>query len=268
MRIFYLVTVLFFSASANAATLNYISSDSQMSVLSSYADNSDPYYPNQSYNEEYNLTASAPDGNLSDYTNTLVGNGAGESGNHVSGTFSGLSDTSGFYMAGSVDNWEAYNGSFNNCDNVGQDCEHIARLERTVRFTVAESTTLYLETDWSDLQGYYNFPVSMGAASELELLAVTNPDSIFGYDYLYTMGVNHTADSSSGQKNHAIDIGPGTYEVRMSMFAQASGQSFGGEYSGMSGALSVSTIPIPGAVWLFGSALAGLGIVRRRKIAT
>ena len=35
----------------------------------------------------------------------------------------------------------------------------------------------------------------------------------------------------------------------------------------VSGSVSATVVPIPAAVWLFGSALAGLGIARRRKLA-
>jgi hypothetical protein len=48
-------------------------------------------------------------------------------------------------------------------------------------------------------------------------------------------------------------------------FLRISGEFGSGGHGAYGGALSVSPVPIPGAIWLLGSALAGLGALQRRR---
>ncbi|MDQ1303787.1 MAG: hypothetical protein QG595_1770 [Pseudomonadota bacterium] len=56
-------------------------------------------------------------------------------------------------------------------------------------------------------------------------------------------------------------LGPGSYVLQIR--GDATG-AFGGSYSGV---LNLTAIPVPAAVWLFGSALGGLGLLKRRRVA-
>ena len=58
-----------------------------------------------------------------------------------------------------------------------------------------------------------------------------------------------------------IVLGPGSYVLQIR--GDATGAS-GGSYSGV---LNLTAIPVPAAVWLFGSGLGGLGLLRRRSLA-
>jgi hypothetical protein len=58
-----------------------------------------------------------------------------------------------------------------------------------------------------------------------------------------------------------ILLGPGSYVLQIR--GDATG-AFGGSYSGV---LNLTAIPVPAAVWLFGSALGGLGLLKRRRVA-
>jgi hypothetical protein len=57
-----------------------------------------------------------------------------------------------------------------------------------------------------------------------------------------------------------ITLGPGSYVLQIR--GDATG-AFGGSYSGV---LNLTAVPVPAAVWLFGSALGGLGLLRRRSL--
>jgi hypothetical protein len=58
-----------------------------------------------------------------------------------------------------------------------------------------------------------------------------------------------------------ILLGPGSYVLQIR--GDAIGAS-GGSYSGV---LNLTAVPVPAAVWLFGSALGGLGLLKRRRLA-
>ena len=58
-----------------------------------------------------------------------------------------------------------------------------------------------------------------------------------------------------------IVLGPGSYVLQIR--GDATGAA-GGSYSGV---LNLTAVPVPAAVWLFGSALGGLGLLRRRRVA-
>ena len=58
-----------------------------------------------------------------------------------------------------------------------------------------------------------------------------------------------------------ILLGPGSYVLQIR--GDATG-AFGGSYSGV---LNLTAVPVPAAVWLFGSALGGLGLLKRRRVA-
>jgi hypothetical protein len=72
----------------------------------------------------------------------------------------------------------------------------------------------------------------------------------------YGLGLNWQGSLSNAGGNIALEVGmtsAGSYEIDLSNFSQrflASG--------------TISAIPVPAAVWLFGSALAGLGWFRRK----
>jgi hypothetical protein len=59
-----------------------------------------------------------------------------------------------------------------------------------------------------------------------------------------------------------ITLGPGSYVLQIR--GDATG-AFGGSYSGV---LNLTAVPVPAALWLFGSAVGGLGLLRRRNLAT
>lgn len=54
----------------------------------------------------------------------------------------------------------------------------------------------------------------------------------------------------------------------LTLIATLSNPASGVRNANVSGALNYAPVPIPAAVWLFGSALAGMGIIGRRKAAT
>ena len=58
-----------------------------------------------------------------------------------------------------------------------------------------------------------------------------------------------------------IVLGPGSYVLQIR--GDATGAA-GGSYSGV---LNLTAVPVPAAVWLFGSALGGLGLLKRRSVA-
>jgi hypothetical protein len=59
-----------------------------------------------------------------------------------------------------------------------------------------------------------------------------------------------------------IVLGPGSYVLQIR--GDATGAA-GGSYSGV---LNLTAVPVPAAVWLFGGALGGLGLLRRRSVAS
>jgi hypothetical protein len=73
-------------------------------------------------------------------------------------------------------------------------------------------------------------------------------------------------DPQIGASSNTLTLGPGIYEVHMEMTA-AKGVAPGpviSSYSAMTSTFRMSVVPVPAAVWLFGSVLAGLGWFRRK----
>jgi hypothetical protein len=77
---------------------------------------------------------------------------------------------------------------------------------------------------------------------------------------LAVWGTTVTAANVSYTVLNPIVLGPGSYVLQIR--GDATG-AFGGSYSGV---LNLTAIPVPAAVWLFGSALGGLGLLRRRSL--
>ena len=247
-------------ASAGAATLEYVSSAGHMEVVSR-ATWAYEYDPPEVYENHYERVD--VNDNVTAVSDSLSGGEQGVNGNSVSGTFSGLEDTSGFSMTGSLRNWDEYVGPGGNCGGTPPYCEHHAEMEREVRFTVSEDTTLYFTAEWSNLVGPRQFGINGHLAQWWFNLQPVRESGSTGNAMLVEYGASQV-DSVSGQEVYSIDVAAGTYEASLWLLAKNEASSQPGAYGSIDATLSMSTIPVPAAVWLFASGLGLLGWVRRR----
>jgi len=159
--------------------------------------------------------------------------------------------TEGFSISGTV-------SAYMQGSAVPQDALNDARMSRSVSFTLTEETELLLDIDWSgcvDCLGN----MYMGSYFTLRESGGGTIDSVF-FEF-----ISPNFSGSPGGYNDAYVLAAGDYEIDMAINGQAYGANgSSGEYISFIG---ITVVPIPAAVWLFGSALFGLGWLRRRQIA-
>jgi len=71
-------------------------------------------------------------------------------------------------------------------------------------------------------------------------------------------------DDPSADNGYFSSVGPGTYQGWFSAGSKNGGTTTWADYE-VAVTVSPTAVPIPAAVWLFGSALAGLGWIRRKQ---
>jgi len=74
--------------------------------------------------------------------------------------------------------------------------------------------------------------------------------------------------AAGGVIDYSDSLADGDYSIRINASVGGAGFNWGGadfDYSGEFGTSEVAFVPIPAAAWLFGSALAGLGWLRRKQ---
>ena len=128
-------------------------------------------------------------------------------------------------------------------------------------FTYDNDTNVY-----SDIAITYSNPTSSGLQTNLGGTATS-----FAFANAFYLDANLYAGPNA---NVGIDIfyqdeltnAGGVVELFAGSFSVASSPNFGSDDI-VSGSLTGTVVPIPAAVWLFGSALAGLGWMRRKQTA-
>lgn len=137
---------------------------------------------------------------------------------------------------------------------------------------MSESEVVYEDVRIFDSQTFYTDTFSIGSAGMFEavLTDFNFPDPLESYGLSIT-----TATESLGQLTDSgsfmFSADPGKYYLSVFATAENFGQ-YGIQISQMDDALAgittgVSAVPVPAAVWLFGSGLLGLAGVTRRKTA-
>lgn len=122
-------------------------------------------------------------------------------------------------------------------------------------------------------EDFYTFQVDATIAVDFSVAAddINDPNNSFNIDNLtlevYSGDINNNGtwallDSDTGDD---VQIANLALAAGTDYFVRITGDVVGkpGHYSGN----YVAAVPVPAAVWLFGSALAGLAVVRRRKVA-
>lgn len=264
MLFFRIIGLLLLSVTANAATINYISSESSYTVHSMWSGFFEEAPPPDT---EYEHIVNAPVNNPNNFSTTVTGGVPDSvSGNRISGEVSGLNDTTGFSISGKAETWGGYNGSglIYGCYGGPVSCRHQSILERTVKFSLPEETTMKITIEWS---GLFDFGDGAGAGGHIRIrpLPLTESDNP-GTGNIWE-SVSAGIDPYRGVEEYSLLLGPGEYYAYMYLVANNSGgPSFETpeDYAFIEGSVSMSAVPIPAAVWLFGSALAGLGWMRRK----
>lgn len=143
----------------------------------------------------------------------------------------------------------------------GDSCSHNscpsstkARSELLSSFSLTDSTTLRLSTTWD--------------ISEKNSGVANYTFQIKQFTTILTEGIIDTS-GKSGTENGTLTLNPGNYNIILKMTGNATGAIGGGGDSVIAGnyEATLSTVPIPAAVWLFGTGLLGLIGIARRKSA-
>ena len=140
--------------------------------------------------------------------------------------------------------------------------DQLSAIRRILEIQIEETTTFYLSAEWSNL-------VDTGSGYGAMTIAIVDNLQCSGYGNcenaqsagMLTAGLNVNVPES-GAEYTQITLGPGEYTIIASLKSTENGSS--PHINSFDANLSISTVPVPAAVWLFGSALAGLGFVRRR----
>ena len=117
---------------------------------------------------------------------------------------------------------------------------------RVGQLTALDTTSAtYAASGWNTTNVNYTLgPGTYWLALEV---AAGPPRTVVGFD-LPTTGISTSSGTAPAQA-----------------FAYYGGSSFNASNVGIGVQISASPVPLPGAVWLLGSALAGLGVLRRRR---
>jgi len=131
----------------------------------------------------------------------------------------------------------------------------------------ASATTVYETTGWitgSEGQGFtFDFTADQAPYTyQATLTDLSDHDSGFGFDLLFL-----EISSSTEMLGSTSEPGIITFLVQAGRkyFANVFGTGGGENNAGVYG-VEVTTAPIPGAIWLLGSGIAGLGYLKRRKL--
>jgi len=255
---FAVISSLVFSVPVNAATINYISSESTYSVVSK---RSHPELDAPPAHTEYEHIVDVPLNDATDFTTTVSGGVVGSDGGQITGTVSGLNNTDRFSIAATAQNWGGYDDLYG-CG--GATCTHSSILERKVWFNLAETTTLTVSAEWSLL-----FRTESAGAGMWFRVHERSLTGGVGTTRLWE-SVSTPNDSGSGLEEYQLTLEAGDYYVWMGIQAVAYQYGIYGTSiidSSISVSAAPSAVPVPAAVWLFGSALAGLGWMRRKHAA-
>ena len=174
---------------------------------------------------------------------------SGDTYGYANADFSALTAT-GFSMSGSV----ATVG-------VASYTDQYSEVERTFNILLTETTQLQITASWSNLVDIGGGGSGMNLVIADDIFCSASATCVNDYDVGFSTFSSGIA-AVSGSDSQIITLGPGVYVVGLGMTTAESG-SFAKQQS-FDGSFSVSVVPVPAAVWLFGSALAALGFVRRR----
>jgi len=173
--------------------------------------------------------------------------------NHASTTRSALADT-GFSIDTSL-SIDSGNGS------LFQE-EQNTTMNQYVEMSFAATTTLYITASYdsllaSDDMGYTGFTYSL--YNDATYCNAGNPCDVFRQSNWFS-----TTDPASGGRTDIITVGPGDYLFNFGSRVNYDGVRTADDI-GFNASVSVSTVPVPAAVWLFASGLGRLGWHSRRR---
>jgi hypothetical protein len=161
-------------------------------------------------------------------------------------TFSNFSDgpvvSKGYLLSTSASGWGSFGGSDSErsqfyCSGCSATMEQIEGNSFTLNSLELSSYGFFTEDRSITLTGFY----TGGGSVSTVLTATTDPDNWTAYNF-----------GSDWQNLQSLGFG--------ALIGEPSyGQSIGFDN------VVVSSVPVPAAVWLFGSALAGLGWMRRKQ---
>lgn len=135
--------------------------------------------------------------------------------------------------------------------------------QQLVEMTLTDTTTFNITLDYDSL-------VNSGVGSTGVNYAIWNTSFCNYGDSSCEMFLGQTSwdqtSASSGTQSASVTLGPGDYMFFMAAAARYDGSRTAADL-GFNSTVTVSAVPVPAAVWLFGSALAGLGWMRRKQAA-
>jgi hypothetical protein len=149
-----------------------------------------------------------------------------------------------------------------------------ASFSQDVYFEVLETTTIAIDFSWSDFyadsldnQLGDSGGAALGTSSLFfQLLDLSAGTNLYRFDA--STALLDATTPQSGYEHLTITLDPGVYWTAASFRSDVGTLVDGGSIDqAVAASFSVSVVPIPAAVWLFGSALAGLGWFRRRQTA-
>jgi hypothetical protein len=170
---------------------------------------------------------------------------------------SALSDT-GFSLDASL-NVDAGDGSMFQQDQT-------ASYGQAMDITVTETTTFYITHSWDGVQSNSLGHLGSGNVSVGIQFWDNVPFCNWGDASCEVFGDLIKFDENSdaaGTQNYSVTLGPGDYLFNYSVRADYDRARTDLDLS-INNSITVSTVPVPAAVWLFGSALVGLRWFRRK----
>jgi hypothetical protein len=195
----------------------------------------------------------------------LAGHALGEFGNSYVDLHQGTGDWSGsiVYHVSDAPYWSSYsdyaeaNVSASHIDDSG---EYSNSWEMNLSGSVFNHSAEFIENagGWPDgyaLRSDIKTVSRMEIDQDVKWTFTCDPEKDRGVLYIAGIGDHDCGESGL--------LSAGRYEIQLisELFTTEPWVDELGEFSG---SFSISAIPIPAAVWLFGSALAGLGFIRRK----
>ncbi|MGI9290306.1 MAG: VPLPA-CTERM sorting domain-containing protein [Gammaproteobacteria bacterium] len=131
-------------------------------------------------------------------------------------------------------------------------------------FSLTETTTLLLNASWSDLSAA-SAATGLGGSSLRFFISDRSTSEQLVSIYV-ALDPDNLGTPESGSEQVQVTLGPGSYSSGLGL-SSVFETTVAGDIidQSVAGQFSMSVVPIPAAVWLFGSALAGLIGFRRYR---
>jgi hypothetical protein len=249
IRVFVGTLLVLLSLSSQAAALSYDGYSLSSTVYIYDSTNSAAYGCDRQHYNMYLPAAPA--------TNTVTGTCSTAVTHTSTATLQNIS-SAGFSGTFSQDQQHNTSATVSTADNFVHGA---AKFSTTI--TTGSATDLVFDIDWSGLEvdGLEGQPAIYGGAGFYAYLKSSNGSVIWTFREDSQFG-----GAQQGLNSDIVSLAAGTYDFYISLGVKSKAYSDIGTLSSTPTMnFNVTAVPLPAAVWLFGSALAGLGWMRRKQ---